>query len=174
MNRIFLSLGSNLGDRSQNLKQGIGLLEQLAGKAGAISSIYETEPWGCDSDINFYNQVIEFFTPLQPLPLLEVIHHTEKMCGRDPSAPRYAPRTLDIDILLYGDEVIELPELVVPHPNLHERQFVLVPLAEIAPRRIHPALKKNMEQLLRTCRDDKKIIQRLQEPPVTSLFHRPG
>ena len=162
MNRIFLSLGSNLGDRGQNLKKGISLLEQLAGRPGAISSIYETEPWGCDSDLNFYNQVIELFTPLRPLPLLEAIHEIEKMCGRDRSAPRYAPRTLDVDILLYGDSVLEFPELVVPHPNLQERQFVLVPLTEIAPHMVHPVLNKDMEQLLRDCGDDKKIIQRLQ------------
>ncbi len=162
MNRIFLSLGSNLGDRSQNLKKGIGLLEQLAGKPGAISSIYETEPWGCDSDLNFYNQVIELFTPLRPLPLLDAIHEIEKMCGRERSAPRYAPRTLDIDILLYADSVLEFPGLVVPHPNLQERQFVLVPLTEIAPHVIHPILGKDMEQLLRACGDDKKIIQRLR------------
>jgi 2-amino-4-hydroxy-6-hydroxymethyldihydropteridine diphosphokinase len=162
MNRIFLSLGSNLGDRGQNLKKGIGLLEQLAGKPGAISSIYETEPWGCDSDINFYNQVIELFTLLRPLPLLEAIHEIEEMCGRDRSAPRYAPRKLDIDILLYADSVLEFPELVVPHPNLQERQFVLVPLTEIAPHVMHPILNQDMEQLLRACGDDKKIIQRLK------------
>jgi len=162
MNRIFLSLGSNLGDRSQNLKKGVGLLEQLAGKPGAISSIYETEPWGCDSDLNFFNQVIELFTPLRPLPLLEVIHEIEIMCGRDRSAARYAPRTLDIDILLYGDSVIEFPDLVVPHPNLQERQFVLVPLAEIAPHVVHPILNKDMEELLQACSDDRKIIQRFQ------------
>jgi 2-amino-4-hydroxy-6-hydroxymethyldihydropteridine diphosphokinase len=162
MNRIFLSLGSNLGDRGQNLKKGIGLLEKLAGKPGAISSIYETEPWGCDSDLNFYNQVIELFTLLRPLPLLEVIHEIEEMCGRDRSALRYAPRTLDVDILLYGNSVLEFPGLVVPHPNLQERQFVLVPLAEIAPHVVHPILDKNMEQLLRACVDDKRIIQRLR------------
>ena len=162
MNRIFLSLGSNLGDRSQNLKKGIGLLEQLAGKPGAISSIYETEPWGCDSDLNFYNQVIELFTPLRPLPLLDAIHKIEKMCGRERPVPRYAPRTLDIDILLYADSVLEFPGLVVPHPNLQERQFVLVPLTEIAPHVIHPILNKDMEQLLQACGDDKKIIQRLR------------
>ena len=162
MNRIFLSLGSNLGDRSHNLKKGIGLLEQLAGKPGAISSIYETEPWGYDSDLNFYNQVIELFTPLRPLPLLEAIHEIEKACGRDRLASRFAPRTLDIDILLYADSVLEFPELVVPHPNLQERQFVLVPLTEIAPHVMHPILNKDMEQLLQACGDDKRIIQRLQ------------
>jgi 2-amino-4-hydroxy-6-hydroxymethyldihydropteridine diphosphokinase len=162
MNRIFLSLGSNLGDRGQNLKKGIGLLHQLAGNPGAISSIYETEPWGCDSDLNFYNQVIEMFTPLRPLALLDAIHEIEEMCGRERSALRYSPRTLDIDILFYGDSVIDFPELVVPHPYLQERQFVLVPLTEIAPRLMHPLLKKDMEQLLKACGDDKKIIQRLQ------------
>jgi 2-amino-4-hydroxy-6-hydroxymethyldihydropteridine diphosphokinase len=162
MNRIFLSLGSNLGDRGQNLKNGIGLLEQLAGKPGAISSIYETEPWGCDSDLNFFNQVIELFTPLGPLPLLETIHEIESKCGRVRSAPRYAPRTLDVDILLYGNSILDFPELIVPHPNLQERQFVLVPLTEIAPHVIHPVLNKDMEQLLRACVDDKKIIQQLQ------------
>jgi 2-amino-4-hydroxy-6-hydroxymethyldihydropteridine diphosphokinase len=162
MNRIFLSLGSNLGDRSQNLKKGIGLLEQMAGKPVAISAIYETEPWGCDSEQNFYNQVIELFTPLSPLPLLYAIHEIEKKCGRDRSGPRFAPRTLDIDILFYGDSVIDIPELVVPHPNLQERQFVLVPLTEIAPHMVHPILNQDMEQLLLACGDNKKIIQRLR------------
>jgi 2-amino-4-hydroxy-6-hydroxymethyldihydropteridine diphosphokinase len=162
MNRIYLSLGSNLGDRSRNLEKGIGLLEQWAGKPGTISSIYETEPWGCDSDLNYYNQAMELFTSLRPLPLLEAIHKIEEECGRERSALRYAPRTLDIDILFYGNSVMDFPELVVPHPNLQERQFVLVPLTEIAPRFVHPLLKKDMEQLLKACGDDKKIIQRLQ------------
>jgi len=161
MNRIFLSLGSNLGDRTRNLKKGISLLEQRVGKPGAISSIYETEPWGCDSDTNFYNQVIELFSHLRPIPLLETIHEIEKLCGRDRSAPRYAPRTLDIDILLYGDAVLNHPRLVIPHPQLQERQFVLVPLTEIAPHMMHPVLNKNMEQLLKACEDDKKILKRL-------------
>ncbi len=163
MERIFLSLGSNLGDRGLNLKRGIGLLAQLAGKPGAVSSIYETEPWGCDSQLNFYNQVIELFTPLRPLPLLEVIHKTEKLCGRDRPVMRYAPRTLDVDILLYGDSVIDFPELVIPHPHLQDRRFVLVPIIEIAPHAIHPILKKNMEQLLRDCADEKKIIRKFRE-----------
>lgn len=163
MNRIFLSLGSNLGDRRQNLNKGISLLEQLAGKPGAISSIYETEPWGCDSRLNFYNQVIELFTLLGPLPLLEAIHETEKMCGRDRPAIRFAPRTLDVDILLYGNSVIEFPELIVPHPHMQDRQFVLVPLTEIAPHVVHPILNKDMQQLLTDCEDKKKIIRQLYE-----------
>jgi 2-amino-4-hydroxy-6-hydroxymethyldihydropteridine diphosphokinase len=158
MNRIFLSLGSNLGDRCQNLKKGIGLLHQMAGTPGAISSIYETEPWGCKSPLNFYNQVIELFTLLEPLPLLEIIHETEKLCGRERREVRYAPRTLDVDILLYGNSVIKQSELVVPHPHLQDRQFVLVPLHEIAPRVVHPVLHKDIEQLLRDCRDDKKVF----------------
>ncbi len=162
MNRIFLSLGSNLADRGQHLKKGISLLEKMAGKSGAISSVYETEPWGCDSDLNFYNQAIEIFTELKPLPLLDVIHRIEKICGRDRSAGRYAPRTLDIDILLYGDLVVELAELVVPHPNMQERQFVLVPLTEIAPHIVHPLLNKEIEQLLNDCGDNTRIIRRLQ------------
>jgi 2-amino-4-hydroxy-6-hydroxymethyldihydropteridine diphosphokinase len=168
MNRIFLSIGSNLGDRSQNLKKGIDLLVKLAGRSGAVSSIYETEPWGCDSQLNFYNQVIELYTHLGPLSLLDVIHNTEKMCGRDRPVQRYAPRTLDVDILLYGDSVIEIPELVIPHPHIQDRQFVLVPLTEIAPHVIHPILNKNMEQLLRECKDEKKVIL------LTSGLHRPG
>ena len=148
-----------MGDRSQNLKKGIGLLEQLAGKAGAVSSIYETEPWGCNSEMNFYNQVMELFTHLRPLPMLEVIHEIETICGRDRSAPRFAPRTLDIDILLYGDSIVELPGLVVPHPNMQERQFVLVPITEIAPYVMHPVLNMDMEHLRKACGDDKKIIR---------------
>jgi 2-amino-4-hydroxy-6-hydroxymethyldihydropteridine diphosphokinase len=159
MNRTFLSLGSNLGDRSQYLQLGIDLLKQ-SGQVGETSAVYETEPWGCNLEINFYNQVIEFYTGQEPWVLLETIHEIEKQCGRDHRNNRYAARTMDIDILLYGDSVLQLPELVIPHPHMHQRRFVLVPLTEIAPLLIHPVFQQNMEQLLKACSDEKKILQR--------------
>jgi 2-amino-4-hydroxy-6-hydroxymethyldihydropteridine diphosphokinase len=162
MNQTYLSLGSNLGDRMKNLGKAIILLEELAGHVGAQSSIYETEPWGCSSDLNFYNQVIELHTIQDPLQLLNTIHEIEIRCGRIPLTARYAPRRIDLDILFFNDLIIDTPDLVLPHPILHLRRFVLVPFAEIAPQRIHPLLEKSVMHMLQTCTDDKKVVQLLR------------
>ena len=161
MNRIFLSLGSNLGDRRHNLEKGIVLLKDRAGQIGAESALYETEPWGCSSNLTFYNQAVELFTIQDPYHLLKTIHEIESLCGREPVTIRFAPRPLDIDMLFFNDSVINKPGLVLPHPSLHLRRFVLVPLAEIAPTMVHPLLHKKVIQVLHDCTDDKKVIQRL-------------
>jgi 2-amino-4-hydroxy-6-hydroxymethyldihydropteridine diphosphokinase len=161
MNRTYLSLGSNLEDRIQNLSKARSLLNKRAGEIVSVSGVYETEPWGFTSDMNFYNQVIELHTQLEPVQLLDNIQQIEKDCGRVADKVRFAPRTLDADILFFNDLICNLPGLVIPHPSLHLRRFVLVPMAEIAPGLVHPILKKKISRLLQDCPDRCRIIQKL-------------
>lgn len=133
---IYLGLGANLGDRPANLLTATAaLLPQV--RVLRLSAVYETEPWGYPDQPAFLNQVIEAETELPPLELLAYLKQIEVTLGRQPSF-QYGPRLIDLDILLYGDQVVELPELAIPHPHLAERAFVLVPLAELAPNLRHP------------------------------------
>jgi len=143
---VYLGLGSNLGCRNANLDRaakGIGKITWGHPRAGIrvvrASSVYETEPWGIAGQGNFLNQVLEAKTSITPLDLLHEIKALEKRMGREPGI-RYGPRVIDIDILLYGDESVNEPELQIPHPRLHQRAFVLVPLSKLAPDLVHPGL----------------------------------
>jgi 2-amino-4-hydroxy-6-hydroxymethyldihydropteridine diphosphokinase len=162
MNEVFLSLGSNVGDRSFNLAKGLEMIGQRTGQVVLQSGIYETEPWGCETQLTFYNQVVKLDTKLGPIDLLEAIHDTEMKLGRDPEAPRFSDRVLDIDILFFGNLVVKLPELVIPHPFLQERKFVLVPFAEISPGTEHPIFQKTISQLLSECTDEAKILRQIR------------
>jgi 2-amino-4-hydroxy-6-hydroxymethyldihydropteridine diphosphokinase len=129
----YVGLGSNLGDREALIRQAASLLG-----ARRLSTIIETEPWGYEDQPHFLNAVAELQTRLAARELLEELLEVERTLGRERTGPRYGPRTVDLDLLLYGDETIEEPGLVVPHPRLAERRFVLEPLAELVPTRRIP------------------------------------
>jgi len=146
MIRVFLGIGTNLGDRERNLQDALAILSQ---KMVILkeSSIYQTAPWGYLDQPAFLNQVIEAQTDLSPLNLLGFLKDTEKVLGRQANF-RYGPRLIDLDILFYGNRIIQTSRLQVPHPRLAERAFVLVPLAEIAPDFVHPQNRQTVTQLL--------------------------
>jgi GTP cyclohydrolase-4 len=146
MATAYLGLGSNLGDRKQNLSQALGLLSIYV-MVEKVSSIYETEPVGYREQPLFLNAVCRISVDLKPGQLLRLARRIEAELGRKPAFPN-APRPIDIDILFYGEEVLNNKELTVPHPRLVERAFVLVPLAEIAPDMVHPVSDKTMKELL--------------------------
>jgi 2-amino-4-hydroxy-6-hydroxymethyldihydropteridine diphosphokinase len=142
---VFIALGTNLGDRLKTLQEAIAQLPPRV-MPRSTSSIYQTAPWGYSDQPDYLNQVIEAETELEPLPLLKYLKKLERKLGRRPTF-RYGPRVIDMDILFYDDLVLETPELVIPHPRLHERDFVLVPLADLAPNKAHPVLGKTVEEL---------------------------
>ncbi len=152
MNRTYLLIGGNVGDRQQNLEQAAQLIEAAAGKILERSTVYETAAWGKEDQPAFLNQVLHVETSLEPQPLLQTILQAELDMGRK-RMEKYGPRTIDIDILLYNDIVLDTHQLVIPHPQLHLRRFALMPLAEIAPMQIHPKLKKSIDELLLECTD---------------------
>ena len=146
MTRVFLGIGTNLGDRERNLQAALAILSQ---KMVILkeSSIYQTAPWGYLDQPAFLNQVIEAQTDLSPLNLLGFLKDTEKVLGRQANF-RYGPRLIDLDILFYGNRIIQTPRLQIPHPRIAQRAFVLVPLAEIAPDFVHPQNRQTVTQLL--------------------------
>ncbi len=154
MNRVYLGLGSNLGNREELLQQAITTIKKQVGSIVSLSAFYETAPWGFDSPHPFLNAAIAIDTPLAPLPLLDVTQAIEQTLGRTTksSSGIYSDRPIDIDLLFYNDLVMESERLTLPHPLLHKRLFVLEPLAEIAPMLVHPLLQCNVQDLLPQCK----------------------
>lgn len=161
MSQVFLSMGSNLGNRLGYLNKAIKMLCSETGCILGKSSVYETEPWGFSHENSFYNQVVELETDLGPDKLLDKLHEIEKLCGRTPSFELYTARSLDLDILFYDDKIISSEVLTIPHPLAHKRLFVLIPLNEIAPGLIHPVFGSTIRELVTACEDDKKVLKRL-------------
>ncbi|HUT08464.1 MAG TPA: 2-amino-4-hydroxy-6-hydroxymethyldihydropteridine diphosphokinase [Candidatus Latescibacteria bacterium] len=155
----FLSLGSNLGDRTRNLAQARKFLRENGAEVLRASSVYETEPVDHLDQGWFLNQVLEVRSFLDPRALLKLAKSIEARQERVPTVDK-GPRTIDIDILLAGDTVLEGPDLVVPHPRLAQRNFVLVPLCEIAPETRHPVLGKTIRELALSSSDPARVIAR--------------
>ena len=148
MSAVYIGIGSNLGDRYRNCLRAIELLRQNGLFVTKQSSMYETEPWGVTEQPEFVNMAVETETDLAPMRLLEMLKKIEKEMGRQDTI-RWGPRIIDLDILLYNDIILNTDSLTIPHPLMHEREFVLGPLSEIAGEFIHPVLKKSITDLFK-------------------------
>ena len=148
MERVFLGLGSNIGDRAGNIRRACRLIDEIEGiRLVRTSSMIETEPVGYEDQPDFINAAAEIETTLSPRELLTAVKDIERRMGRAETF-RFGPRIIDIDILLVGGRIVDEPGLSIPHPRMHERAFVLGPLAEIAPEAVHPVLKRRVIELL--------------------------
>lgn len=146
---VYLGLGTNLGDKEQNLRISVQKIEERIGNIVSLSAFYVTAPWGFSSDNSFLNAVVCVESELLPLQVLKETQAIEREMGRTKKsvAGRYSDRLIDIDLLLYGDTVMNAEELILPHPLMTERRFVMEPLAEIAPDLLHPVFHKTMKEL---------------------------
>ncbi len=159
MSEVFLGVGTNLGNRVKNMSDVTAIIERSIGDILLASSIYETEPWGFEAKDEFLNMVLKVSTGLGPSELLSRILGIEISMGRLRGEKQYSSRIIDIDILLYGDRIIDEEDLCIPHPHLHERKFVLVPLCEIAPGLIHPVINQSIASLLLKCSDETRVMK---------------
>ncbi|MCU0597887.1 MAG: 2-amino-4-hydroxy-6-hydroxymethyldihydropteridine diphosphokinase [Desulfobacterales bacterium] len=173
-NTAYISFGSNMGDRITNCATGIRLLDGTADvNVERISEYYLTEPMDFADQDWFVNGAIKIGTLLDPLKLLSVLKSIEMKVGRKKSRVRFGPRVLDFDIIFYNNEFIDTPQLIVPHPRMHCREFVLRPMCDLAPGLIHPILHKNIKDLMQGLKDNRpqciKINTRLQGEPIPVL-----
>lgn len=167
MHKVFLGIGGNIGNKQENFKKVYLLIEIRLGKINLASSIYETPSWGFQSKENFWNQVIQIETNKTPEELLSTIYEIEGVFEKKSGNERYTSREMDVDILYFDDLFLETENLIIPHPRIHQRKFVLVPLTEIAPDLKHPLLRLTSIKMLENCRDEsviKKVVDNLQKP----------
>ena len=164
-----IGLGSNVGDREEYLKTALHYLQEKGGKLKDVSSLYATEPWGNKNLSPFVNMVVVILSELKPMDMLDVCQEIEIRLKRVRIKDEigYQDRTIDIDLLLVEDEVWQTKRLVIPHPHLVDRNFVLAPLFEIAPMWIHPENKKTIEYLHDNCKDESKVMR--IKPPIIQL-----
>jgi len=149
MNRVYLALGTNLGNKPINLLKAIAYITKEIGNLSAISSVYETKPWGYESKNDFLNMVVCIETQLLPEEILTITQSIEKKIGREEKSNHYYhDRVIDIDLIVYEDLIFHSENLQLPHPLFHKRQFVLEPFNEIAPDFVHPVLHKKVSELL--------------------------
>lgn len=153
-NEVILGLGSNLGNRLHNLEKAIYLIEEKVGDPESISSVYWSAPWGDPTLRPFLNLVVALNTKLDPNKLLGTLEKIELQLGRKTGKGKFKNRPIDIDILFFGKTIIQQENLIIPHPGISSRRFVLLPLAEIRPDLIHPVMKKSSRELLSECGDD--------------------
>ena len=156
MKEVYLSLGGNLGDREKNLLLAIDHLQKEGFRIISISKIYETASWGINEQPDFLNMVIKIHTDLNAEQVLEKILYIEQLMGRI-REKKWGNRIIDIDILDYGNEIMDSENLKIPHPFIHERKFVLVPFTEISPEWYHPILKEEIRTLLQNCKDNCEV-----------------
>lgn len=154
---VYISVGSNVGDRTEALIRAIEALSVEAGEVRAVSSIYETEPWGFKAEQYFLNLVAELDTEYTARDLLGKMLDVEKEMGRERLASGYQSRIIDLDILLFGNDAISEAGLIIPHPRMQDRNFVLRPLSEVNPAAFHPVLSVDAAQMLESCTDKSRI-----------------
>ncbi len=157
---VYILLGSNQGNRSEQINTALTEISAFSGPPVAVSSLYETQPWGFEHEQTFYNQAAAYTTSLNPFDLMEKFLEIEKSMGRVRTTDKNTARIIDIDILLYGKDIINQNNLIIPHPLLCERRFALAPLEEIASQVLHPIYRKTIWQLLVEC-DDKCWVKKL-------------
>jgi len=156
---VFLLLGSNLGNRRLFLQQAVEQIEKEVAPVRVASAVYETQAWGKTDMPDYLNQVLELQTSMPARAILDKVLSIETRMGRE-REEKWGSRIIDIDILFYGDEVIDEPGLIIPHPQLHNRRFTLVPLAELAPNFVHPVMKRSIVELEKDLKDS-LIVKKL-------------
>ncbi len=160
MDNVLLLLGGNIGNKEKTIQESLKHITLECGAIISQSKIYRSEPWGFDAQDFFLNMAVEIETNLDPYHLLIAIHKIEKELGRTRVGDgNYHSRTIDIDIIFYGDRVLNSPDLQIPHPRMHLRRFVLLPLNDIASHYIHPILNVSVQQLLNECPDKLEVTE---------------